>query len=122
KAGGEEEELGAAGRLVTVRPAAEPPGTEVGHATVGLELRGYLLGRLRVGPNPLADHLERILHDDSFRILTPSNSPGRSCPPHSSHPTATADENGALQLGQRARSSPPHCGHSAGSSPSSSSK
>ena len=50
------------------------------------------------------------------RMVVPKSSASRTGAPHSSHSTANADAIGAAQAGQRCRSSPPHCGHAAGSS------
>src|SRR4029453_19410111 len=55
-------------------------------------------------------------------MLTPNCSGGRSSAPHSSHSTANAEAKRAPQPGHCDRISPPHCGHSAGSSATNSSK
>src|SRR5262245_16192179 len=55
-------------------------------------------------------------------MLTPNCSGGRSSPPHSSHSTANAEAKRAPQPGHCDRISPPHCGQSAGSSETNSSK
>jgi hypothetical protein len=53
---------------------------------------------------------------------TPKASGGRSIASHTSQATAKADAMRASHEGHRARSSPPHAGHVAGSSASNSSK
>src|SRR4051812_24200025 len=65
------------------------------------------------------------MHDDVLagylparRIGEPKSSLVRSGLPHSSHSTAAIDENGALQLGHRRSSTPPHAAHVSGISSS----
>ena len=82
---------------------------------------------LETGASDPAAVMDEVLADVAvtdpvFLIAVPKSSASRTGAPHSSQSTANADGMGAEQLGQRCRSSPPHCGHAPGSSSSPSRK
>ena len=126
-------EVKALARAVTARDRARQPADPSGRRD-GLVPRAALQPRGRRGRDRdadplLADHCSDVrsrrfaLADrcDStapvLRIAVPKSSRSRTGAPHSSHSTANADAIGAAQLGQRCRSSPPHCGHAPGARP-----